>query len=530
MNKYEIEKSLRKKYTDEYTIKMFTNFVLEFQECFSDIMKTEEVIDRIKKNVFGNILIVEEFKNKNLDGRYDDGLIQLKKSSTENERYIKYLLFHEMIHAITSVKDENGEEIMMGFSYLKEGYGMGLNEGMTEYLTQIRNERFEKDYGDLMSGYRSLVEQIRRLILIIGDNDLKKCFFYNPTSLKELLNTNKMSYDEIEFAFRNLYGKDEEIKRIGKGNKLNDIHNYKLHAFSETIFNNFSNAIGEVNTLEDFKKKYSIFQTYTDGEYDSIVTMFMTYYRQMGEDVDNLLKNGITLNEIKNIFEILKINMETLKIIFKFSKCFVEDKNKSAINLYTFNQKAPHLYMRIFSQNYGTILDHFSELDSYFDSNKLYDAFRYTFIGLLLKEHPEIDFSDVSYDHIQDEKSKINIIIFQTSNGKKYAYTMDGNRVTQFNDQNNNQFFKVCINDKCTCEFIYDKEGKFHYILKSTNDFDLKNFMKEINMKISHCFSEKEDIEYWIKEGYDKDGKMSEKLDIINKRIKARGENDFFDL
>lgn len=54
--------------------------------------------------------------------------------------------------------------------------------------------------------------------------------------------------------------------------------------------------------------------------------------------------------------------------------------------------------------------------------------------------------------------------------------------------------------------------------------------MKEINMKISHCFSEKEDIEYWIKEGYDKDGKMSDKLDIINKRIKARGENDFFDL
>lgn len=44
MNKYEIEKSLREKYTDEYTIKMFTNFVLEFQECFSDIMKTEEFI------------------------------------------------------------------------------------------------------------------------------------------------------------------------------------------------------------------------------------------------------------------------------------------------------------------------------------------------------------------------------------------------------------------------------------------------------------------------------------------------------
>lgn len=35
----------------------------------------------------------------------------------------------------------------------------------------------KKDHGDLISGYRSLVEQIRRLILIIGDKDLKKCFF-----------------------------------------------------------------------------------------------------------------------------------------------------------------------------------------------------------------------------------------------------------------------------------------------------------------------------------------------------------------
>ena len=144
MNKYEIEKSLREKYTDDYTINMFTNFVLEFQECFSNIMTTEEVIRRIKKNIFDNILIVEEFENKNLDGRYDDGYIQLKKSSTENERYVKYLLFHEMLHAITSVRDENGEEIMMDFSNFKKGYGYALNEGMTEYLTQIRNERFEK--------------------------------------------------------------------------------------------------------------------------------------------------------------------------------------------------------------------------------------------------------------------------------------------------------------------------------------------------------------------------------------------------
>ena len=38
MEKNKIEEELRKKFDDAYTIKMFTNFVIEFQECFSDIV------------------------------------------------------------------------------------------------------------------------------------------------------------------------------------------------------------------------------------------------------------------------------------------------------------------------------------------------------------------------------------------------------------------------------------------------------------------------------------------------------------
>lgn len=112
MDKVEVEKIIKEKYNDEYTIKMFTNFVVEFQECFSDTMSTEELINRIKKNVFGNIIIIDEFDNRDLDGRYaDDGHIYLKKSAVKNERYIKYLLFHEMLHAVTSIRDEKGKKL-----------------------------------------------------------------------------------------------------------------------------------------------------------------------------------------------------------------------------------------------------------------------------------------------------------------------------------------------------------------------------------------------------------------------------------
>ena len=48
MEKKKIEEELRKKFDDEYTVKMFTNFVIEFQECFGDIVPTEEAIARMK--------------------------------------------------------------------------------------------------------------------------------------------------------------------------------------------------------------------------------------------------------------------------------------------------------------------------------------------------------------------------------------------------------------------------------------------------------------------------------------------------
>ena len=523
MDKIEIERALGEKYNDEYTIKMFTNFVLEFQECFSDIMDTEELINRIKKNIFGNIRIVDEFANKRLDGKYaDDSHIYFKKSAIENERYAKYLLFHEMLHAVTSVKDENGNEIMLGFSYLKNCYGMGLNEAMTEYLTRIRNKKFDKNPRDLISGYRTIVEQIRRLTLIIGDKNLKKTYFYNPDSLKEMLNSNNINYDELEFAYRNLYGKDYDVNAIKNGKKLNDNGNYKLHRFSEMIFNNYANAIGEVSSIEDLKRKYEIFQTSVDSECDCIGTMLVAYYKNIGNDVKKLLEKGVPLDEIKNVLQMLNINSNVLVNMYNFSKCFVEDKNESAVKLYEFYKVNPNLYISFFGQNYGMIADHFSEYDCIPGDNSLYNAWRYLYMGVLLKEHPEIDYSDVSYDLIEEKFSKINMFIFSSSNGKKYAYMMNGEKVTQYKDEVGNENFEFKVNSKCTCTFTYKKDGELGYSFKSSNDFDLEEFMKKINFKIEHYFSVKEDIEYWISQGFDEDGKLSQKLNNILERIENK--------
>lgn len=531
MNKTEIEASIREKYNDEYTVKMFTNFALEFQECFSDIMGTEELIERIKKNILGNIVIREEFENKNLDGRYArDGYIQLKKSVTENERYTKYLLFHEMLHAITSVRDENGNEVMMGFSYLENSYGMGLNEAMTEYLTQIRNEKFDSNSKDLISGYRTIVEQIRRLILIIGDKELKQAYFYNPNELKNILSKNNMNYDELELAYRKLSGKDYDINAMASGIKLENNENYTLHRFSEIIFSNYAKALGEVKSLDDLKRKYKTFQTYFDGKYDCISSMFLTYYQNVGKDIDMLLKQKVPFNDIKETLQGLNLNINNVAAWYNFSKCLIKDKNDSAVKLYEFYNKNPQAYFGIFAQSYGILYDHFSECDSNPGNDGLYNGYRYPMIGWFLKEHQEMDFSEVSFDIMEEKHSKKVMFIFSTADGKKHAYTTDGEKAKRILEEDGSESFEYTINDKCKGKLTYKKDGTLGYSFNSSSDFDLEEFMNHLDFKIQHTYSEKEDIEYWINQGGDKDGFYSKALDRINNRIETRREVDFFDV
>lgn len=526
MKKEKIEESLREKYDDEFTIKMFTNFALEFQLCFANSMTTEELLTRIKKNVIGNIKIKKEFDNKTMDGQYDDeGYICLKESAIKNERYIRYLLFHEMLHAITSVRDKNGNEVMLGFSYLKNGYGKGLNEAMTEHLTQIRNQKMEENYGDLISNYRTVVGQIRRLILITGDEELQKCYFYNPDGLKNLLTQSGMDYNEVEMAYRYLCNQDYDVHKIQDGRKLGDNQHYQLSRFAEKLFDNYSKSIGEVNTLEDFKKKYKIFETCVNTEFDCIKIMNIKYYNKMGEDIERLVSKGISLSEIKDVLQNLGINLNTLIRTYKFSKCFHNDKNQSAIDIYEYYKKNPKQYINFFANNYGTIFEHFSELGEWAlnpSDEQLYSYFSYPLKGLLLKEHPELDYSEISYYHIQDEYTKLNVFIFTSADGKKYGYSTNGDKAIEYFDEEGNQVLRFSIDEKITFMVQYQTNGKITTAWQGEKEADLRNVMENCNIQAKYSYSDKEEVEYWLQECNDE--LAQRKLDNILERTKDRRE------
>ena len=526
----EIEKSLQEKFNDEFTIKAFANFAFEFQECFSDILSTEELIQRIKKNVKGNIIVKDEFENKRLDGQYNnDGYICLKKSVIENESYTKYLLFHEMLHAVTSIRDENGNEIMSGFSYIEHSYGKGLNEAMTEYLTQIRNEKFEKNSSNLISDYRTIVEQLRRLILIIGDKKIKECYFHKPMAFKDLLNETGMNYDEVESAFNGLCEQDYDVYAMGHGQKLKENSNYKLHKYAEILFENYSKAIGEVRTLEDFKRKYKVFETCVDGNFDAITTMYIPYYGQMGKDINSLLNTGIPFEKIKDTLQILKINLDTLSSAYDFSKCFVPDKNKSATEIYKYYKKNPNRYTAFFSQNYGMIFDHFSELTEYTltpNDNTLYDYYLYPLKGLLIQDHPEIDYSEISCRRIKDENSKVDLVIFSSSNNEQYGYTTNGDKAIQYIDDKGNKILRFNVSSQYILNLIYQKDGQVNFQFQASKDFPSEKFkalMEKLNFESKYYYSDKEDIEYWLQEN-SSDELLQSKLNAISERINTRRE------
>lgn len=524
MNKEEIEQSLKEKFDDPYTIKMFTNFVSEFQECFSEMMSTEELINRVKNNIFGNIMIVEKFDNEDMDGQYSkDGYIKLKKSSIENERYIEYLLFHEMLHAVTSIRDKDGNQEMLGFSYVTHSYGKGLNEAMTEYLTQVRNERCEKNSNDLVSGYRTIVEQMRRLFLVTDKKKIIEAYFYHPQSLNHVLENYHMNYDEIELAFRELCGEDEEIYSMGHRKKLFDLRSFRLSKSAEMIFNNYVRAIGKVNTVEDFNHKYKIFQTYADGDYDCIGIMYIKYFNSIGKDIDMLIRNGESFSRIKEVVDGLKIDLGTLFKMYQFSKCFEEDKTESAIRLYEYDKKDHELYKTFFYLSYAEICNYFKETEIAPRDEELYSPQIYPLIGLLLKQHPEIDYSDVSYDHVREENMKLDMYVFRTSDNKRYAYMSDGRNVKKHVDKEDNTSFILDVNDICTCQISYTKEGKIGYSLDAHNEYDLNQLIEKLNFNIFHHFSEIEDMDYLLKEGKDTKEDLDEKLKKTRQRIKERG-------
>ena len=144
------------------------------------------------------------------------------------------------------------------------------------------------------------------------------------------------------------------------------------------------------------------------------------------------------------------------------------------------------------------VYDFFSETDLIPSDNELYNFLTYPMIGKLLKNHPEIDYDDVSFHEIEDEYLNVKAYIFKTSDGRNFCYLADGRPVYYEKNKENQDVFKFKINVDTTLSFEISENGNINFRFDSSPETDLRSIIDKVSFKNSYKYSERENIKYCV--------------------------------
>lgn len=435
MTHEEIIKNLKETYQSETTIDILAKFIEEFSNLLGVYISDIEIIDQIKRNIKRDFNVSNNLINGKIDGQYDNmnKTLNIYKGSMQDIDYFSYLMFHELTHAVTFKELPNNNQIM-GFSHLNDphGLGAGLNEAMTEWLSQKRNKMV--NYENEASGYDVVVEQINILSQIIGEEKLIKCFLYEPENLSKLLTENNIDYKRLDFLYRVLIAERKDIYALANKKELNNIVNYNLYKECDELFSIYCGAINEVKTIEDFKRKYRILCSYKDSIFNINNIISLKFYTEIYNDVMMLMKKGVSPKELTDIVNSFGISIPKIYQAKEYSEILLKDKDEAIIGLYEMGSKDIHDFENFFLDNYGLIYDKFSE-DNFIPSKEcLYDINRYMLIGKFLKEKKEYYYDEISTQRVQLSNG-IYVYIIGPYKMEKSIYTIPPMRITSSNDK-----------------------------------------------------------------------------------------------
>lgn len=218
-----IKEVFKEKNFDDLTLHYINNFIEEFNELFGEYVSKEELVKRIKENLNYSFEFADLTDERGIHNGKEKK-ITLANSIKDNEEEIKEVIFHEMIHCITARKGYtcfSKSYSVYGQDELKIITAHGLTEGFTQYLTQLRNERFNHE---VVTSYPILAEQTINLAELLGEETLINLGLNNPDGLYDAMEEHHLIEDIVDYnsfldAFDAIWQNEKEIFRNRKLNK-----------------------------------------------------------------------------------------------------------------------------------------------------------------------------------------------------------------------------------------------------------------------------------------------------------------------
>lgn len=510
---------------NQETINILDEYIMDFQELFSNYLSKEQLIERLTKDdrLKGGIEYVTNDKIKTSyesDAAYSPSEKKIKLSielKNKDNKYLKYVLFHELTHVVSMCKNNNKE--YTGFQENNTLINIGLNEAMTEYLTQLRNTKY--DYNGI-SDYRVVMCELENIMQLIGKEKIIDCYFNCPYNIESLFEEAHMNFKDITSALDNLIGKDQTIYEVRNKYDIEHLEDINILFYKRMLYEEYSISIGSVTNEEQFKRKTKIFGQNLNkpyslnniDEYSTYIELLCDIEELVGQGYEEeyllniMYENGFLKNKVDNYIKLNPIcgvpfdEHNRTEMAIELSKIYKENKDDYFKMLddafisvyYSFNKEKPE------------------------NNNELYDYYKYALIGNFLNEHEEYD-----YDEIE-----INKIGYKIETGfEDYFYlinTYNNDNYIMFEKYDDGSIMQSKRINNYTFEIFYNDirvEIKIDGFEIKLTDMNEKN-----NIEVYNYYNKISIIDYFLnsKENTQKKDYIEETIDKIYDNIFSRKE------
>lgn len=479
MKKYYFKKGM-----DDRSIYLINNFIDEFEEIFGKYLSREEVIQRIEENLndFYFIDLDDIEGNREYEkvvGRYYLEKKHVQISGDLDEKYIKGVVFHELIHCITN---KDGK---IGFSY-NNIFGeyvdtSGFNEGFTQLATKKRNKKYNEEG---KNSYPILTEQVENFVKIIGEDNFYNIAFNYPKKITEICIEEGLTSSEVDVqfffkAFNQILIQEKEILRNrtfeGMLHKKifgvqDDFRSRLTIAKNDIIkfYTNFYNkkSIKSVEELNEIFYKLNKYAEQLDNKesndiYDIVITK-----------IDELMSKKIINEENFNMLddELIKIYNEN-QHFKEFMNLSAEDKLKQLSN----PEEMDWLFESRFIDIYQTLISESIFIDK--NSTVLLDSLTYGVANIIIDK--KYDVQKLCFEVIEFPGKIESIInVYEHSlKDKKYLCTLS-------NFNNDFDFIEIKPQGREDTSLVFEDEfgnifkynnNKEHVFIDNTNAKSIKS-------------------------------------------------------